>query len=101
MNNVTIKSALKVLALTTFSVIGLQGTAFATEAKHAASVPDVNYSVVKDAEKNQTGSTKVLPFTSAHHIRKWQKNQRRLSILAAGLRLTSSSACSRRLPGCG
>ncbi|RMN88448.1 hypothetical protein ALQ50_200004 [Pseudomonas coronafaciens pv. coronafaciens] len=99
MNNVTIKSALKVLALTTFSVIGLQGTAFATEAKHAASVPDVNYSVVKDAEKNQTGSTKVLPLQA--RITLGQKNQRRLSILAAGLRLTSSSACSRRLPGCG
>ncbi|MCF5804842.1 MULTISPECIES: hypothetical protein [Pseudomonas syringae group] len=62
MNNVTKKSALEVLALTTFAIIGLQGTAFATEAKHAVSVTDVNYSVVKDAEKNQIGSTKVLPL---------------------------------------
>ncbi|WXF88079.1 hypothetical protein WDV92_03635 [Pseudomonas syringae pv. atrofaciens] len=33
MNSVTKKSALKVLALTTFATIGLQGTAFAIEAK--------------------------------------------------------------------
>lgn len=62
MNSVTKKSTLKVLALTTFAVIGLQGTAFAIEAKPPASVTGVNYSVVKDAEKNQTGSTKVLPL---------------------------------------
>nr|WP_260630613.1 hypothetical protein [Pseudomonas syringae]UVN18014.1 hypothetical protein pPsy0479b_00056 [Pseudomonas syringae] len=67
MNNVTIKSALKVLALTTFSVIGLQGTAFATEAKHAASVPDVNYSVVKDAEKTKPVVPRYFLYKRASH----------------------------------
>ncbi len=45
-----------------FAAIGLQGTAFAIEAKHSAPVTNANYSVAKDAEKNQIGSTKALPL---------------------------------------
>ncbi|KPZ24699.1 hypothetical protein ALQ62_03730 [Pseudomonas coronafaciens pv. zizaniae] len=67
MNNVTKKSALKVLALTTFAIIGLQGTAFATEAKHAVSVTDVNYSVVKEAEKTKSVVPRYFLYKRASH----------------------------------
>ncbi|KPZ27017.1 MULTISPECIES: hypothetical protein [Pseudomonas syringae group] len=57
MNSVTKKSALKVLALTTFAVITLQGTAFATEAKQAALS-----TAVQAADKDRAASSKALPL---------------------------------------
>ncbi|MCF5712217.1 MULTISPECIES: hypothetical protein [Pseudomonas syringae group] len=62
MNSVTKKSALKVLALTAITVITLQGTAFATEAKHAALS-----TAVQGAEKYGAVSSKALPLQARNN----------------------------------
>ncbi|RMN22813.1 hypothetical protein ALP73_03134 [Pseudomonas coronafaciens pv. garcae] len=65
--NITRKSVLKGLVVTTVAVIGLQGIAFAAASKPSAPTADGRYALVQDAS-NASKESKSAPIQVAARI---------------------------------
>ncbi|EPM69919.1 hypothetical protein A584_12755 [Pseudomonas syringae pv. theae ICMP 3923] len=69
MNQVTAKSALKVLVVTTVAIIGLQGTAFAATGIQTAPAVDGKHALVQEAGKTEATRTTSAPLQVATRLK--------------------------------